>query len=251
MSTGSHQAVTGSHRAITGSHQPVTGSHRSVTRRVRIHVGDLISAGSAIGLLIVFFVMAWYGTAGVPDPSAARPALSGVETGWQALSLIRWVVIVTAVVAIGSVVLHATQRHHGARTDTSRVVLALGLLTTLLLIWRVLIAFPSPDEVISQKLGALLGLLFAAAVAYGGHESLIELRDRRRLARPHHRTATHATVPRPRTAPPTAAAPLAATVADRPAPDVAASAPPPQTTEADGAIALGPIDDDDFTWVEP
>jgi hypothetical protein len=205
-----------------------TATPAAVPSRVRVHVGDLISAGSAIGLLIVFLAMAWYGIAGVPNPTAAEPALSGVQTGWQALSLIRWEVVATVAAALGSVVLHATQRNHGARTDTSRLLLGLGLLTTLLLMWRVLIDFPSPDEVISQKLGALLGLFFAAGIAYGGHESLMELRDRRRLARPRHRTQTHATVPRP-----------------------AADPAPTEATEADRGIALSAIDEDDFTWEQP
>ena len=189
---------------VTGSH-PVTATHATVPRRIRVHVGELVSAGCAIGLAIVFFTTAWYGVAGVPDPSAARPVLSGVETGWQALSLIRWEVLATIVVALGSVALHATQRAHGSRTDTSRMMIGLGLLTTLLFVWRVLIEFPSPDKVISQKLGALLGLFFAVGIAYGGHESLIELRDRRRQARPRHRTTTHAVVARP-PAPATASA---------------------------------------------
>jgi hypothetical protein len=182
---------------------PATGAP-AAGRRVRIHVGELISAGCAIALAIVFFATAWYGVAGIPDPAAARPTPSGVETGWQALSLIRWEVVATIAVALGSVVLHATQRTHGTRTDTSRLTLGLGLLTLLLFVWRVLIAFPSPDKVISQKLGAVLGLLLAAGIAYGGHESLMELRDRRRAGRPRHRTASHAVVPRPG---PTAEAP--------------------------------------------
>ena len=158
----------------------------SPTRRLvpgQVHVGELISAVSALALLVILFATEWYGVAGVPDPSAARPAVSIDENGWNGLSIVRWVILLTVVVAIGSVVLHATQRHHGNRTETSLAVFGLGLLTSLLLIYRVLIALPSPDKVLDQKLGAFVGLMCALGVTLGGHESLTEQRDHRREAR--------------------------------------------------------------------
>jgi hypothetical protein len=140
----------------------------------RVLFGELTSSVSAVLLLVVLFAAEWYGVAGVPDPSAARPAISGAESGWTGLSLVRWVVLVTALVAIGSVVLHASQRRHGTRTDTSRLVAGLGLLTSLLLIYRVLIVLPSGAEVIDQKLGAVLGVVCALGIALGGYQSIAE-----------------------------------------------------------------------------
>ena len=145
-----------------------------------VHVGELISAVSALALLVILFATEWYGVAGVPDPSAARPALSGVESGWNGLPVVRWVILLTVLVAVGSVILHASQRAHGNRTETGLAVFALGVLTSLLLVYRVLIALPSSEKVLDQKLGAVLGLAFALGIALGGHESLVELRDRRR-----------------------------------------------------------------------
>jgi hypothetical protein len=91
-------------------------------------------------------------------------------------------------------VLHATQRSHGKKTDTSLPVAALGTLTAVLLAFRVLIDLPSPDRVVDQKLGAYLGLLAAVAIAYGGYESIREQRARVRAAMYRHRS-------RPRVAP--------------------------------------------------
>ncbi len=152
--------------------------------------GELTSSFSAVLLLVFLFATEWYGVAGVPDPSAARPAVSGAESGWTGLSVIRWVVLVTALVAIGSVVLHASQRRHGTKTDTSRLVAGLGSLTSLLLVYRVLIMLPSGAKVIDQKLGAFLGLVCALGVALGGYESIAEhqartvvKRSRRRMRR--------------------------------------------------------------------
>jgi hypothetical protein len=144
----------------------------------RPRLGELISVGFALALLILLVATAWYGVAGVPDPTYARPALSTTETGWAALTLVRWVIVVTVIVAIGAVVLRISQREHGRQTDASRLVTALGLLCSALLIYRVLIVLPSPDKVVDQKLGALLGIACALGVALGGHESLVERRSR-------------------------------------------------------------------------
>ena len=142
----------------------------------RPRLGELISAGCALALLILLLATAWYGVAGVPDPTYARPAVSGTETGWEALTDVRWVIVLTAIVAVGAIVLRISQREHGRQTDASRLVTALGLLCSALLIYRVLIVLPSPDKVLDQKLGALLGLGCALGIALGGHESIVERR---------------------------------------------------------------------------
>ncbi len=147
-------------------------------RESRPGVGELISAGCALALLILLLATAWYGVAGVPDPTYARPAVSGTETGWDALTGVRWVIVLTAIVAVGAIVLRISQREHGRQTDASRVVTGLGLLCSALLIYRVLIVLPSLDKVVDQKLGALLGLGCALGVALGGHESIVERRSR-------------------------------------------------------------------------
>jgi hypothetical protein len=138
----------------------------------------MISAGCALALLILLLATAWYGVAGVPDPTYARPAVSGTETGWGALPVVRWVIVVTAIVAVGTVVLRISQREHGRQTDASRLVTTLGLICSALLIYRVLIVLPSSDKVLDQKLGALLGLACALGIALGGHESIVERRSR-------------------------------------------------------------------------
>lgn len=144
----------------------------------RVRRGALTSTASALVLLILMFWTKWYGVAGVVDPSAARPAVSGAENAWHGLSVIRWVMLITILVALGSVVLHVSQRGHGTETDTSRLVAALGSLTAALLTYRVLIDLPGSSEVIDQKLGALLGLLAGFGIALGGYESMLEQRVR-------------------------------------------------------------------------
>ena len=155
---------------------------RPTKRPPRIRVGALVSAVSALALLVILFAMEWYGVAGVPDPSAVRPAVSTAENGWNGLTVTRWVLVATIVAAIGAVVLHASQREHGNKTDTSRIVAALGAISSVLLIYRVLIVLPAGTRVVDQKLGAFLGLICALGIAWGGYESIREQRARARAA---------------------------------------------------------------------
>ena len=156
----------------------------------RVHVGELVSAVSGLLLLVLMFAVKWYGVAGVPDPSYARPAVSGAEDAWNGLTVIRWIILATVIAAVGSVALHASQRTHGTRTDTSRVVAVLGTITSLLLIYRVLIALPGSGTVIDQKLGAVLGLACALGIAWGGYESIIEQRAQAGVPASHRHRAT-------------------------------------------------------------
>ncbi len=148
------------------------------SRAIRVHVGELLSAACALALAVDLFATRWYGVAGVVDPSAARPAISTAENGWDGLTVVRWVVLATIFAALGSVVLHVSQRGHGAKTETGRLIAALGGLASVLLVYRVLITLPTPALVIDQKLGAVVGVLLALGIAAGGLESVREQRAR-------------------------------------------------------------------------
>ncbi len=146
-------------------------------RGSRLPRGELLSAVSAMTLLALMFGLEWYGFTVRAPGSVVAGGRSSAENAWHGLSALRWLMLLTIVVAIGSVPLHASQRPHGTQTDTSRVVLALGVITTVLLVYRVLIELPAPDRVVDQKLGAVLGLLSALGIALGGHDSMREQRS--------------------------------------------------------------------------
>jgi hypothetical protein len=141
--------------------------------------GELISAVSALALLVLMFATKWFGGVATPSPPAPRSATPSSENAWNGLTVVRWIMVLTIAVALGSVVLHATQRFHGAKTDTSVTIILLGTLTAVLLVYRVLIDLPSPSSIADQKLGAYLGLLAAVGIAFGGFEAL---RERRAVA---------------------------------------------------------------------
>jgi len=152
--------------------------------------GELFSLAGAVALLILMFAFKWFGVAGMASRTTARPAIQSAINAWSALSVVRWLMLATILLAIGSFVLHATQRGHGARTNTSPAITALGGLTAALLCYRVLIDLPDPDKVLDQKLGAVLGLLSAIAIAFGGFDALREERARERQAMARSRRST-------------------------------------------------------------
>jgi hypothetical protein len=138
----------------------------------RIERGELISTVSAIVLLALMFLTEWFGVAGVPEASATRPAISTSVDAWNAMTVLRWLMLATIAVTIGAATVHFTQRGHGARTDTGPIVTVMGAITAALIFYRVLISLPMPSRIVDQKLGAVLGLLSAIGIAIGGFESL-------------------------------------------------------------------------------
>jgi hypothetical protein len=153
-------------------------------RTPRLRKGALIAAGSALALLIVMFAMEWYGVDEVPGQVSAHNPLTHADNAWQELTIVRWLMLLTIAAAVGSVLLHGSQRAHGAKTDTGAVVAALGALTAAVLIDRVLIDLPSANSVVDQKLGAYIGILCAIGIALGGYEQMLVERARRRRAAP-------------------------------------------------------------------
>jgi hypothetical protein len=160
--------------SATSEEEEEAAAAPETTHRARIHTGELISAASAIALLPIMFLLEWFGTVGLPR--SRRSGLETAENAWRVLTYTRWVMLLAVAVALGSVALHASQRKHGTRTDTSRVMAAVGTLTVALLAYRVLINLPDPSSVVDIKIGAYLGLLAALGIALGGWDSVREQR---------------------------------------------------------------------------
>jgi hypothetical protein len=148
-----------------------------VPTRPRVYTGELISFVSALALLPIMFLLDWYGVVGLPL-RARRSAITTAENAWRVLTDVRWLMLLAIVAAVGSVLLHVSQRSHGAKTDTSLVVTAIGTVTALLVGYRVLIDLPNPSSVVDVKIGAYLGLLCAIGIAIGGYESMRQVRER-------------------------------------------------------------------------
>ena len=87
-----------------------------------------------------------------------RPRSAGPSTGWQALTDLRWLLVVTIAAAFALVLAQATRRSPAIPVTLSLFVAVLGLISVLALIYRVLINAPAHEQT-----GAFLGLLSALA----------------------------------------------------------------------------------------
>jgi cytochrome bd-type quinol oxidase subunit 2 len=137
----------------------------------RLRRGELLAGASAVLLAILMFGVKWYG--------AGSGNGGGSRTGWEALTDLRWLLLVTIVAAVALVVVQASHRAPALPVTMSLVVMLLGIVTVLALVYRVLISPPPHQEV-----GAWLGLLSALGITVGGYLSLrqegIARRDERR-----------------------------------------------------------------------
>ena len=135
-------------------------------RLSRLRSGEVIAAAAAVILLVDLLAVSWYSSTGV-DVVSVR--------GWDALSILRWVILLTIVVAFALAWFQATRRAPALPVSLSTIATALGTFTTLALIWRVLISLPGPDGVgvsTSADAGAYVGLASALVLTAGALWSL-------------------------------------------------------------------------------
>lgn len=123
----------------------------------RLRRGELLAGTGAVLLLVFMLAGKWYGHG------------RGARTGWEALTVLRWLLVVTIAAALALVAAQLTRRSPAIPVTLSLIVAVLGSITVLALIYRVLISAPAHEQA-----GAFLGLLFAIGLAYGGYLSLRE-----------------------------------------------------------------------------
>ena len=140
--------------------------------------GELTSAFSALALLVLMFAAAWYGVDAIPGANSTSSAAASAENAWHGLSVIRWLMLATVLVAFGAVAIHARNPSRVAVARVRLALLALSTVTAAAVTFRVLIELPSSDRVVDQKLGAVLGVLAALGIAYGAYEAVREQRAR-------------------------------------------------------------------------
>jgi hypothetical protein len=133
----------------------------------RLRRGELIVGASALVLLASMFRFKWYGLSGPISPAPTNLRLSTPVNGWNGLTNLRWVMLLTIACGLALVFLQATRRAPAVPAIMSVIVTVLGLITALALIYRVLINEPGP-----QKAGAFVGLISAIVFVYGGYESM-------------------------------------------------------------------------------
>lgn len=122
--------------------------HLDVTRLRR---GELTSGTAALVLLVLMLGVHWYGRL----------------TGWQALTGLRWLAVVTIAAAFALTYFQAACRAPALPATLSVIVIVLAAMTALWLAVDVVLNHPA-----HQRIWAVVGLLAACAVLYGAFRSL-------------------------------------------------------------------------------
>jgi hypothetical protein len=138
----------------------------------RLRRGEIIVGAASVVLLASMFVLEWYGLTAQLRPTAASLGSSTSVNGWDALTNVRWLMLLTIACGLALVYVQAARRAPAIPVTLSVLVTVLGLITVLVLIYRVLINEPGNDAVVEQEAGAFVGLASAIAIVIGGYLSM-------------------------------------------------------------------------------
>ncbi len=140
----------------------------------KLRLGEVVAGVAGVLLLIVMF-FSWYRVGGLggglTDVLARQSGLDITANAWQSFRLLDILLLITALAGIASAVLTGTQRSVALPVAASVAVTALGVLATVLVLFRI-IDQPGPNAFISVAFGAYLGLLLCALIALGGFMSM-------------------------------------------------------------------------------
>jgi hypothetical protein len=134
--------------------------------------GALIAGISGLALFIIMF-FSWFGSPGEVETQFGEVDVTGfaeaagVDTtfnAWQSFDFIDIVLLLTVIAAVGLVVMAAAGSSVNLPVAASAITAGLGVLATLLVLYRII----DPPFDADRKFGVFLGLIAAAGVAVGG-----------------------------------------------------------------------------------
>jgi hypothetical protein len=139
----------------------------------RLSRGEQIAGIAGIVLLLDMWIFDWFSySASVGDISASTGG-----DAWQVFGFIDIVIFVAALSGIALAVIAATATEINAPVALSAVTAVLGIIATILILYRII---DPPDQDlgdlvdVGRSFGVWLGLVAAAAVAYGGFAAMQE-----------------------------------------------------------------------------
>lgn len=124
-------------------------------------------AASAVVLLTVTFLMSWYTMTLVSGGAGPKYFVTESVNGWDGVSHLRWLILITIVAALLLFVLQATRRAPALPVTVSLFVTLLGGLTVIWLVYRVVI-----DPAGGRRPGGWVGLVAALVLTWGAFRSL-------------------------------------------------------------------------------
>ncbi|HET9102954.1 MAG TPA: hypothetical protein VFN55_06325 [Solirubrobacteraceae bacterium] len=135
----------------------------------RLRRGEMLAAAAALVLLVDLFALSWY--------TVSAGALSASANGWDVLTVSRWFILLAVAAAFALAWAQATHPAPALPSSLSVIATVLALIAAIILVFRVLLTLPGPDDALVQTgadAGAYIGLL-AALVMFAG--SLWSLRE--------------------------------------------------------------------------
>jgi len=137
----------------------------------RLRAGEWLIGLASLALLVILFVVPWYG---LPSSYAHAAASLGAATsfsGWESLSVLRWLILILGVWGLACWYLQA--RCLAPALPVCAVVLetAFGVVVVAGLYYRVIISGPAVP-VTHPLPAAFIGLGLAVAVVVGGYISM-------------------------------------------------------------------------------
>jgi|RhiMetdeSRZDD1v2_1073273.scaffolds.fasta_scaffold145491_1 hypothetical protein len=139
----------------------------------RVNLGQKVAGVSGVLLILVMFALPWFGLK-LGRGVVAFPN-ERTEDAWGSYGVTRIVLLVTALAAVGLVLLVASQGQKGRLGVASSIVAGLGLLSVVLVVISIISPpdlgynFSGPGVDHTRKIGVWLGLIAAAGVAAGGY----------------------------------------------------------------------------------
>jgi magnesium-transporting ATPase (P-type) len=146
----------------------------------RLGTGETIAAAAGLALFIIMFIFKWFGVDFGSDSLGLGSAVDASANAWNSMEWIRWILLITALVAIGGALMTANAQSVNTPVAISAITCGLGILSVILILFRI-IDPPSSGDIpdgfdisISRKIGVFLGLIAAGGIAYGGWRAMEE-----------------------------------------------------------------------------
>lgn len=139
-----------------------------------LRTGEKIAGAAGLALFIIMFIGWW----GAPEVSVDLGSDLGTVTAgggesanaWQAADFLDLVWALTAITGVALALIALSQTRTNLPVALSALVTGLGILSVLTIVYRLI---DTPLDA-TRKIGVFLGLLAAAAVAYGGWKAMEE-----------------------------------------------------------------------------
>jgi hypothetical protein len=136
----------------------------------RVRTGELI-AGISGAALFIFMFFSWFGIEGGTIGGVQfQVPVEGSANAWESFDFIDIVLLLAVIAAIGLMVLSASQASVNLPVAASAITAGLGILATLLVLYRVIDPpdFGVEGLDVGRKIGVFLGLIASAGIGAGG-----------------------------------------------------------------------------------